>query len=316
MSDLFDLMIGAGCELDKLRKEPVSLSVAAQSGADSPSNIYLRLVGYNLTRQRTLEIMYDMDKEQFEYVLGRPITQVGRYRKSDDIIEISKREGWKYFDIDELQYDMAYRRITQTKHLPFDAMYGGRYKAMKSQITDDQTKFFIEQCDSITEQIEKRKSKFVVLISATLLFIFMTCSIGVETASSTFMKVIFNTTTILLACWCVSYYFQMKREPYKVEEYNPVRECKPYVCPYCGVDGHRYFVPLREDSKYGYIASYTEGTDTYHPYICKNCKNKVVRLDEFVFTNIYDRGFDRYIKVEKMKDVDERFKNTFVSDCD
>lgn len=124
LPELFWISLGVASEFDGYKKNP---HINFERGKE-----YINRIGYNQQRQMFLHnLIYSSDinkKQQFYDILGHDIdlSKYKKYTKKDRqwiayeeaMQEIAQREGWKYFDDNELYSDPIYRSLIGLKEKP------------------------------------------------------------------------------------------------------------------------------------------------------------------------------------------------------
>ena len=121
MSELPWILLGLSSELGSGKRNKVDWSRGKE---------YRERLGYDYYRQCAIEGMLTRDKEKFLELLGHEIdwSKYSEYRedvrhqliKRDAIKEIAEKEGWRYYDVNELLADPVHRSIVRMERRPID----------------------------------------------------------------------------------------------------------------------------------------------------------------------------------------------------
>ena len=213
LSELFWISLGLTSEIDGYKKNP---RIKFERG-----NEYVERLGYDRQRQLYLNnLIYAVDEDkqkQFYDILGHKIDwyKYAKYHKKDRewiakdeaIREISIKEGWRYFDGDELYADPVYRKIIGMETRPPIISY---------KFYPEKVLMSPEELQQYNIDVEKKNTEFIssTIFSTIFPILFSIIAIIIANCSTTKAGGIsyFIFTVIAIAATYFSYY-KYKNKP-------------------------------------------------------------------------------------------------------
>ena len=206
MSELPWILLGLSSELGSGKRSKVDWSRGKE---------YRERLGYDYYRQCAIEGMLTRDKEKFLELLGHEIdwSKYSEYRedvrhqliKRDAIKEIAEKEGWRYYDVNELLADPVHRSIVRMERRPID---------VPIKQYPEKVLMSPEELDEYNRDVKAENAKGWIAMGGIILFITIVCLVG-ET-NLALAQVVSVTSVLGLCGWGI--YHSVKSGRYTVTE--------------------------------------------------------------------------------------------------